>query len=114
MSNKNKNIQGVVYSTDNAFNYQLDETSESETLPPSKQDLRIHLEKKNRAGKAVSVIKGFIGTANDLSELGSSLKKLCGVGGTVKDHEILIQGDFRDKILAYLLKNDYKAKKAGG
>ncbi len=114
MSNKNKKINGVVFSTDTSFNYDFEQEAASETLANNQQDLRIHLDKKNRAGKAVSVVKGFIGKEEDLSELGSKLKKLCGVGGTVKDGEILIQGDFRDKIMAYLVKENYKVKKAGG
>ncbi len=114
MSNKNKKLNGVVFSTDNNFNYDFEQEEAAETLPNNQQDLRIHLDKKNRAGKAVSVVKGFIGTTDDLNELGSKLKKLCGVGGSVKEGEILIQGDFRDKILAYLVKENYKVKKAGG
>lgn len=114
MSNKNKNKGGMVFSTDPDFNYDSFNDDEVETLPNNKQDLRIFLDKKNRAGKAVSIVNGFIGKDDDLNALGSALKKLCGVGGSVKDGEVLIQGDFRDKILAYLIKEGYKAKKAGG
>jgi translation initiation factor 1 len=114
MSNKNKNITGVVYSTDTNFSYEMEHEESASTLPNNQQNLKIFLDKKNRAGKAVSAISGFIGTDDDLNALGSSLKKLCGVGGTVKDGEILIQGEFRDKILAHLIKFGYKAKKAGG
>lgn len=114
MSNKNKRLTGVVFSTDTNFDYNFEETEDAETLPNNQQDLRIHLDKKNRAGKAVTVVKGFVGKNQDLESLGSVLKKLCGVGGSVKEGEILIQGEFRDKILAHLLKLGYKAKKAGG
>ncbi len=114
MSNKNKNISGVVFSTDTNFSYDFEKEESINTLPNNQQHLKIFLDKKNRAGKAVSAISGFVGTTDDLNVLGSNLKKLCGVGGTVKDGEILIQGEFRDKILAHLIKLGYKAKKAGG
>lgn len=114
MSNKNKNINGVVFSTDTSFNYDFEKEESANTLPNEKQNLKIFLDKKNRAGKVVTAINGFIGTDDDLNTLGSTLKKLCGVGGSVKDGEILIQGEFRDKILAHLIKLGYKAKKAGG
>ncbi len=114
MSNKNKNITGVVYSTDTNFSYDIEQEESKSTLPNNQQNLKIFLDKKNRAGKVVSAISGFVGSDDDLNVLGSSLKKLCGVGGTVKDGEILIQGEFRDKILTHLIKLGYKAKKAGG
>lgn len=114
MSNKSKNISGIVFSTDTNFSYDFDKEVTIETLPNNQQNLKIFLDKKNRAGKAVSAISGFVGTHDDLNILGSNLKKLCGVGGSVKDGEILIQGEFRDKILAHLIKLGYKAKKAGG
>lgn len=114
MSNKNKKVSGVVFSTDSDFSYDFDQEEVTETLPNNQQNLKIFLDKKNRAGKVVSAVSGFVGTTEDLNALGSVLKKLCGVGGSVKDGEILIQGEFRDKILAHLIKLGYKAKKAGG
>ncbi len=114
MSKKNKNIQGVVYSTNPDFEYQHQQEEIFDTLPNEKQDLRVMLDKKQRAGKAVTLITGFIGKNEDLEVLGKLLKTKCGVGGTVKEGEIMIQGDFRDKILLLLQQSGYKAKKAGG
>lgn len=111
---KKKNIIGVVYSTNPNYQYEFEKKKEQESLPPQQQELRIFLEKKHRGGKTATVIKGFVGKESDMEELGKFIKTRCGVGGTVKDGEILIQGDFRDKILDLLLSKGYKAKKAGG
>ncbi|HAN77880.1 MAG TPA: translation initiation factor [Bacteroidales bacterium] len=105
---------GVVFSTDPNFSYEQENTDSSETLPASKQNLKVSLDKRNRKGKAVTLVTGFVGTEDDLKELGKLLKTKCGVGGTVKEMEIMVQGDFRDKILQILVENGYKAKKSGG
>ena len=106
----NTNNNGLVFSTDPNFKLEADEPLQ-ETLAVAQQKLRIKLETKHRAGKAVTLITGFIGSDNDLQELGKKLKNFCGTGGSAKDSEIIIQGDNRDKILQWLLKNDYKQTK---
>ena len=111
---KNKNVTGVVYSTNPDFKYTSAISSEANTLPPQQQELRVFLEKKHRGGKTVSVIKGFVGNKDDLEALGKLLKTKCGTGGSAKDGEIIIQGDLRVKIMEILIANGYKAKKAGG
>jgi len=104
----------IVYSTNPDFRYEYDQPEEQETLPPAKQDLRVMLDRKNRAGKTVTLITGFTGTNDDLIALSKELKSKCGVGGSAKDGEIMVQGDFRDKIVQLLLQKGYKVKKAGG
>ena len=109
MSKKNKpDIHGFVYSTNPDFSFQPEENNETEILQPPQQKLKIKLETKHRAGKAVTLVENFMGTNNDLEELGKKLKNFCGTGGSVKDGEIIIQGDQRDKVLQWLLKNNYK------
>lgn len=111
---KAKNRINVVYSTNPNFHYESESHEEPETLLPKAQNLKVMLDKKARAGKQVTLIGGFIGTSADLEALGKQLKNLCGSGGSVKDGEIIIQGDHREKVLAWLLKQGYGAKKAGG
>ena len=115
MSKKSrKNREGIVYSTNPDFEYSYNESAEKSTLPPNQQDLRVMLDKKSRGGKQVTLVTGFIGTNEDLNSLGKTLKTKCGVGGTIKNGEILIQGDFRNKILKLLIDAGYKAKISGG
>ena len=114
MSKKNKpDANGFVYSTNPNFSYQPEEENEQQTLEPHQQKLKIKLETKHRGGKAVTIIENFIGINNDLEELGKKLKNFCGTGGSVKDGEIIIQGDQREKVLQWLLKNDYKQSRKG-
>ncbi len=109
MNKKSKNDRnGFVFSTDPNFNFQEDETPATDTLPPHQQKLKIKLETKHRGGKAVTLIQGFIGKEDDLQTLGKALKNYCSTGGSVKDGEIIIQGDQREKILQWLIKYDYK------
>lgn len=112
---KNKKIPvGIVYSTNQEFEYSFDNEEVAETLAPEKQKLKIQLDKKSRAGKQVTLITGFIGNDADVENLSKKLKNLCGCGGSVKDGEILIQGDVRDKVLTWLIAQSYKAVKVGG
>jgi translation initiation factor 1 len=115
MSNKNKNNSksGFVFSTNPDFTIDNDEETQ-ETLAPGKQDLRVWRDSKSRAGKTVTLVKGFIGTPEDLKDLEKLLKNKCGVGGTSKDGEVVIQGDMRDKIHDILKAAGYGVKKAGG
>jgi translation initiation factor 1 len=114
MSKKNKNIQGVVYSTDPGFSYDLDEATEAATLPPAKQQLKVWIDRKQRGGKEATLVKGFIGTTTDLNDLAKVLKTKCGVGGAAKDGEIIIQGALADKVVSILQQLGYPAKRAGG
>ena len=111
MSKKNKaDNNGFVYSTDPNFNFNTEEGT-TVTLPAAQQKLRIRLDSKHRAGKAVTLITGFIGTDEALQDLGRKLKAVCGTGGSAKEGEIIVQGDQRQKVLQWLLKNDYKLSK---
>jgi translation initiation factor 1 len=114
MAKEWKERLGVVYSTNSDFRYDKDETAEPDTLPARQQKLIVQLDKKNRKGKAVTLVTGFIGSADDLQSLGKMLKTKCGVGGTAKDGEILIQGDFRDKVVQILTAEGYQVKRSGG
>ena len=108
-----KNRLGMVFSTNENFNYQYDE-DETETRPPNEQQLEAKLEKKGRGGKTVCLIEGFVGKEEDLKELAKELKNKCGVGGSIKDGVIIIQGDYRDKIMQILKEKGYKVKRVGG
>ncbi len=108
MSKKNKSdSRGYVYSTNPDFRFQ-EEQSSAETIAPAQQILKVRLDTKHRAGKAVTLIEGFVGKPEDLEALGKKLKSFCGTGGSAKDGEIIIQGDQREKVMQWLLKNDYK------
>ncbi|MBQ3765517.1 MAG: translation initiation factor [Bacteroidales bacterium] len=102
---------GVVYSTNPDFRYETEAEAEAETLPPGKQRLLVTIDRRNRGGKQVTLVTGFVGTADDLKELGKTLKTRCGVGGSTKDGEITVQGDFRDKVVALLKEMGYNAKR---
>lgn len=110
---KKKINSGIVYSTNPSFSLNIEEDEIVNTLAPQQQNLIIFLDKKARAGKAVTLIKGFIGKEIDLQELGKFIKTKCGVGGSVKENEILIQGDFRQKIKLLLEEKGYKVKISG-
>ena len=101
----------VVYSTNPDYQYENEELEEAETLPKNQQKLRVSMEKKGRGGKTVTLIKGFVGTEEDLKELGKLLKTKCGVGGSVKDEEIIIQGDFKQRIIDLLKTEGYTQTK---
>ncbi len=102
---------GVVYSTDPGFVYEENGVQQVQTPAPEKQRLIVAIDRSHRAGKQVTVVKGFVGSDEDLAALGKSLKQRCGVGGTAKDGEITLQGDLRDKLCALLVQMGYKAKR---
>ncbi len=112
--NNHKDREGVVYSTNPDFEFSLNIPSEEETLPNQQQDLRVSLDTKLKAGKKATVIKGFVGTAFDLKTLEKKLKAKCGVGGSSKDGEIIIQGDVVAKIMDILKDDGYQVKRSGG
>jgi translation initiation factor 1 len=114
MSKKNKNFVNVVYSTNPNFEYQSADESSAETLVPNQQKLYVSIDRKQRGGKEVTLVEGFIGLESDLIDLGKFLKGKFGVGGTVKDNEILIQGSFRDKVFDLLVKEGYSQTKKKG
>lgn len=109
-----KKREGVVFSTDSNFDFQQGASREANTPPPSQQNLKVLIDRSGRAGKQVTIVSGFVGQAQDLEDLAKVLKTKCGVGGSTKDGEILIQGDVRDKLMQILANAGYKAKKAGG
>jgi translation initiation factor 1 len=111
MNKKNKpDIRGFVYSTDPNFSFEEDQSA-VDTLQPDQQKLKVKLDTKRRAGKVVTLVDGFIGKEEDLEELGKKLKSFCGTGGSAKDGEIIVQGDQREKVLQWLVKNGYKQTK---
>ena len=106
-----KDRLNIVYSTNRDFTYETEKEHEEDTLPKNAQKLRVRIEKNHRGGKTVTIVNGFIGNNEDLKELGKLLKTRCGVGGTVKDGEVLIQGDFKEKIIELLKKDGYSQTK---
>ena len=109
-----KSRLNIVYSTDPDYQYQTGAAPDRDALAPGKQDLRVWLDRKQRAGKQATIVRGFVGTDDDLKELARILKSKCGVGGSAKNGEIIIQGDFRDRVTDILLEGGYRVKKAGG
>lgn len=111
MSKKNKpDAKGFVYSTDPSFSFE-EEKNDRQTVLPALQKLRLWLDTRQRAGKAVTLVTGFVGSEKDLEDLGKKLKSYCGTGGSAKDNEIIVQGDQRDKVLQWLLNQGYKQTK---
>jgi len=110
---KKKKIN-VVYSTNQNFNYDFEDNSENETLAVNQQNLKVFVDRKNRKGKSVTIVSGFIGTDEDLKTLGKQIKSKCGVGGSVKDNEVIIQGELKDKIYKLLIDIGYQVKMSGG
>ena len=111
MMNDWKDRLGVVYSTAADFDYRTAESEEAETLAPAAQQLRVRIEKNGRGGKTATLVSGFVGTSADLADLGRTLKSKCGVGGSVKDGEILVQGDFRERVVSLLRSLGYTGTK---
>jgi translation initiation factor 1 len=111
---KKQRFEGIVFSTDSNFEYELDSDETVETLPPNKQKLKVFLDKKSRKGKVVTIVEGFVGDDDDLQTLAKTLKQKCGVGGSAKDGEILVQGDFKQKIYDLLKSLEYQVKIVGG
>jgi len=113
MAKKKKRID-IVYSTNPDYGFEEDDFNDADTLPNEEQNLKVMLDRKKRKGKEVTLITGFVGSEDDLKDLGKVVKQKCGVGGAVKDGEILIQGNSVQKVMDYLLKEGYKAKRSGG
>lgn len=114
MAKKQQKVQNVVYSTNPNFAYEFEQSDDIQTLPPQQQRLYVSINRKQRAGKEVTLIEGFVGAEDDLKDLGKLLKSKCGVGGSVKDNEILIQGNFKQKIFDLLLKEGFSQTKQKG
>jgi translation initiation factor 1 len=114
MAKSKKERINVVYSTNPNFNFEFEEEQEAETLESKQQLLYVSLDKKQRAGKEVTLVEGFVGTDDDLKELGKTLKSKCGVGGSAKDGEIIVQGNHRDKVIEILKKEGFQVKRKGG
>jgi len=114
MGNDWKERLGVVYSTNPDFEFQTETEKEEKTLPPQQQKLYVSLDRKNRKGKSVTLVSGFTGLEEDLKELGKLLKTKCGVGGSARAGEILIQGDFRERVMEILKTEGYQVKRSGG
>lgn len=108
MSKNKIPVSGIVYSTDPGFKLEYETAQSSATLEPAQQKLKLRLETKHRAGKAVTLLEGFSGTNADKESIGKKLKAFCGTGGSVKDGEILVQGDHREKMMQWLTRNGYK------
>lgn len=113
MGKKIKTTGSIVYSTNPGF-FDNDDEEQDASLPPQQQNLKVWLDRKQRKGKVVTLVKGFIGNEEALNDLAKLLKTKCGAGGAAKDGEIIVQGDMRDKVLEILMKEGYKAKAAGG
>lgn len=109
-----KNLKNVVYSTNPNYQYESEDDIVNETLPKNEQNLYVSIDRKQRAGKEVTLVEGFVGTEDDLADLGKLLKQKCGVGGSAKDGVVLVQGNFKDKVFDLLVKEGYKVKKKGG
>ena len=110
MSKKKHNPGGIVYSTNPDFSFEQEQPAEETTLPPAQQRLKVKLDTKQRAGKVVTLVEGFVGTTEDLEQLGKELKTKCGTGGSVKDGLIIIQGDYREKVIKWLQDWKYNVK----
>ena len=114
MENDWKKRLGMVYSTNPDFQYESGATEEKQTVPSQKQKLYVSLDKKNRKGKKVTLVEGFVGSTEDIKNLAKELKSKCGVGGSVSDSNILIQGDFRERVMSLLQEQGFKVKRSGG